>query len=103
MPVPMEAYPPAYVQHNLPFIVLSRLGTTPELEPPPPVHHVLPGSAGTRTSSEIAPVTGERADQLLQDFLSADGTNAPWNARGSSSSRRDLAHGFRIRAAGRVG
>ena len=59
--------------------------------------------AGTRTSSEIAPVTGERADQLLQDFLSADGTNAPWNARGSSSSRRDLAHGFRIRAAGRVG
>ena len=99
----MEAYPPAYVQHNLPFVVLSGLGTSPELEPPPPVNHVLPGRAGTRTSSEIAPVTGERADQLLQEFLSAYGTNAPWNARGSTSSRRDLAHGFRIRAVGRVG
>jgi solute carrier family 25 protein 38 len=96
----MEAYPPAYVEHNLPFIVLSGLGSQDELEPPPSVHSVLPGRAAVRTSSEIPPVTGERADQLLQDFLSADGTNAPWNARGSS--RRDLAHSFRIRAVGRV-
>lgn len=97
----MEAYPPAYVQHNLPFIVLSGLGTQTELEPPPSVHNVLPGRATIKTSSEIPPVTGERADQLLQDFLTADGSSAPWNAR--ASSRRDLAHGFRIRAVGRVG
>lgn len=96
----MEAYPPAYVEHNLPFIVLSGLGSQNELEPTPSVHSVLPGRAAVKTSSEIPPVTGERADQLLQDFLSADGTNAPWNARGSS--RRDLAHSFRIRAVGRV-
>ncbi|KAF2632227.1 hypothetical protein BU25DRAFT_358982 [Macroventuria anomochaeta] len=95
----MEAYPPAYVQHNLPFIVLSGLGSQTELDAPPPVHNVLPGRAAVKTSSEIPPVTGERADQLLQDFLSADATNAPWNARGPS--RRDLAHGFRIRAVGR--
>ena len=31
----------------------------------PPVYHVLTGSVGTRTSSEIALVTGERADQLI--------------------------------------
>lgn len=97
----MEAYPPVYVQHNLPFIVLSGLGTPAELDPPPPVHDVLSGRAATRTSSEIPPVTGERADQLLQDFLTADGTNAPWNAR--STTRRGLAHGFRIRTVGRVG
>lgn len=97
----MEAYPPAYVQHNLPFVVLSGLGTQTELDPPPSVQTVLPGRAAVKTSSEIPPVTGERADQLLQDFLTADGSNAPWNARGSS--RKDLAHGFRIRAVGRVG
>ncbi|UPX10950.1 uncharacterized protein EKO05_0001582 [Ascochyta rabiei] len=95
----MEAYPPAYVQHNLPFIVLSGLGSQHELEPPPSVHSVLPGRAATRTNSEIPPVTGERADQLLQGFLSADGTNAPWNAR--NSTRKDLAHAFRIRSVGR--
>ena len=97
----MEAYPPAYVQHNLPFIVLSGLGSQAELQPPPSVHDVLPGRASVRTSSEIPAVTGERADQLLQDFLSADGTNGPWNSR--AASRRDLGHGFRIRAVGRVG
>lgn len=97
----MEAYPDAYVQHNLPFIVLSGLGSHAERDPPVSVHTVLPGRAATRTSSEIPPVTGERADQLLQDFLSADGTNAPWNPRGFT--RRDVAHGFRIRAVERVG
>ncbi|KAJ8116226.1 hypothetical protein OPT61_g2302 [Boeremia exigua] len=95
----MEAYPLAYVQHNLPFIVLSGLGTQSELEPPPSIHDVLPGRAAVQISSEIPTVTGERADQLLNDFLSADGSNAPWNARGSS--RKDLAHGFKIRAVGR--
>lgn len=96
----MEAYPPAYVQHNLPFILLSGLGSQVELEPPASVHSIIPGRAVTRTSSEIPLVTGERADQLLKDFLSTNGTNAPWKAR--NSSRRDLAHGFRIRAVGRV-
>lgn len=96
----MEAYPPAYLQHNLPFIVLSGLGSQDELGAPPSVHNALPGRAAVRTSSEIPPVTGERAEQLLHDFLAADGSTAPWNARGSN--RKDLAHGFRIRAVGRV-
>lgn len=97
----MEAYPVDYVQHSLPFIVLSGLGSSKELDPPPPVHSVIPGQAATIISCEIPPVTGERANQLLHEFQSADGTNAPWNAR--ASSRRDIAHGFRIRAVGRVG
>jgi hypothetical protein len=97
----MDAYPPEYVQHNLPFIVLSGLGTTNEREPPPPVHNVLAGRGATSISSEIPPVGGDRANILLQDFLSADATNAPWNAR--APTRRGLAHGLRIRAVGRVG
>jgi hypothetical protein len=97
----MDAYPPEYVQHNLPFIVLSGLGAGQELEPPAPVHKVLPGRAVTTISAETPPVTGTHAEALLQDFLSADGTNAPWNAR--APARKDLAHSFRIRAVGRVG
>ncbi|KAH7085723.1 Gryzun, putative trafficking through golgi-domain-containing protein [Paraphoma chrysanthemicola] len=95
----MEAYPPQYVQHNLPFIVLSGLGITKELDPPPPVHDVLPGRAVTTINSEIPAVTGDRANTLLQDFLSADTSNAPWNGR--STGRKGLASGFRIRAIGR--
>jgi hypothetical protein len=97
----MEDYPPAYVQHNLPFIVLSGLGTTSELGPPPPVLNVLPGRAATTLSSDSPPVTSNYAAPLLQDFLSADGTGAPWNGR--ASGRKGLTHGFRIRAVGRVG
>ncbi|KAF2131485.1 hypothetical protein P153DRAFT_286498 [Dothidotthia symphoricarpi CBS 119687] len=94
----MEAYPVDYVQHNLPFIVLSGLGGK-ELAPPPPVQNVIPGQAATILSCEIPPATGERANQLLHEFQSADSTSAPWNGR--ASSRRDIAHGFRIRAVGR--
>ena len=97
----MDAYPAEYVQHNLPFIVLSGLGTTQELDAPRPVHNVLPGRAVTSIASDVPPVTGKHTEALLQDFLSADGTDAPWNGR--ASSRQGLAHGFRIRAVGRVG
>lgn len=97
----MDAYPAEYVQHNLPFIVLSGLGTTQELNPPPPVQDVLPGRAATSITSELPPVTrGTHTEALLQDFLSADSTSAPWNGR--ASVRQGLAHGFRIRAVGRV-
>jgi hypothetical protein len=96
----MEAFPSNFVVHNLPFIVLSGLATSQELNPLPPVQDVLPGRAVTTISSELPPVTGSRATELLQEFLSADGTNAPWNGRGFS--RRGLTHGFRIRSVGRV-
>jgi hypothetical protein len=97
----MDEYPLEYIQHNLPFIVLSGLGTTVEPEAPAPVHNVISGRAATTISSEIPPVTGDRATQLLQHFLSADGTNAPWNGR--AASRKGITPSFRIRAVGRVG
>lgn len=97
----MDAYPSEYVQHNLPFIVLSGLGTSKEIVPLPPVNIVLPGRATTSISSEIPPVTGERANILLQDLLNTDATDAPWHGR--VPARKGLAHGFRIRAVGRVG
>lgn len=97
----MDDYPPEYIQHNLPFIVLSGLGTTAEPDAPAPVQNVIRGRAVTTITSEIPPVTGDRATQLLQHFLSADGTNAPWNGR--APSRKGVSQSFRIRAVGRVG
>ncbi|KAF2274519.1 uncharacterized protein EI97DRAFT_435057 [Westerdykella ornata] len=95
----MDAYPPDYVAHNLPLIVLSGLETADERNAPPPVQHVLPGRATTTISSELPPVTGERAQQLLQQFLDADGSHAPWNGR--NLDRRANLIGFRVRAVGR--
>lgn len=95
----MEAYPPDFVVHNLPFIVLSGLGVSKELEPAASAQHVLPGRAVTTISAESPPVTSECSSELLDEFLSADGTNAPWNGR--NFNRRGLTHGFRIRAVGR--
>lgn len=96
----MEAFPSDFVVHNLPCIVLSGLATSSEVDPPPPVYNVLPGRTITNISSEIAPVQGEAATELLDEFLRSDGTNALWNGRGLG--RRGLTHGFRIRSVGRV-
>lgn len=97
----MDAYPTEFVIHNLPFIVLSGLGAINELDPPATVQNAIRGQAVTTINSETPPVAGEHAKELLQEFLTADGTNAPWNGR--CFSRRGLTHGFRIRAVGRVG
>ncbi|EMD61647.1 hypothetical protein COCSADRAFT_148604 [Bipolaris sorokiniana ND90Pr] len=95
----MEAFPSDFVVHNLPLIVLSGLATSKEVDPPPPVQQVLPGRAVTNISSEIAPAEGERANELLAEFLRADATNAPWNSRGLG--RRGITYSFRIRSVGR--
>lgn len=97
----MDAYPPEYAQHELPLIVLSGLESTKEPETLPSVQDALPGRAATTISTEIPLVTGERAHQLLQELLRADGSNAPWNARGHHRGGNTL--GFRIRTVGRVG
>ncbi|KAF2472011.1 uncharacterized protein BDR25DRAFT_342051 [Lindgomyces ingoldianus] len=93
----MDAYPPEYVLHNLPFIVLSGLEAKPELESLPDIQHVMPGRAATTVNSEIPPVTGKRAQLLRSEFLAADESDAPWNGR----TRKGNLLGFRLRAVGR--
>jgi hypothetical protein len=89
----MDSYPASYVLHNRPFLVLSGLGARSELDPDP-VRDVFSGQAVTSISSDAPPVADQRADGLLEDFLSYDATNA--------SSEGSLTR-FRIRAVGRVG
>lgn len=97
----MDAYPPEYALHNLPFIVLSGLGTHHDLEPAQPFHDLLPGHAATALTSDIAQLAGDRAQQLLKELLSHDDTHAPWQAHGYD--KRDTLARFRMRAVGRVG
>ena len=96
----MDAYPPEYVAHNLPLVVLSGLGDKSKLRNIQRTHRLLQGS-GTPIDSEIPTVTGECAERLLQEFLKADASDAPWNSR-PVKSRGNLT-GFRVRAVGRVG
>lgn len=99
-PLNMDAYPPDYIAHNLPLVVLSGLGDESRLESNPSAHRLLQVN-GTPIDSEIPTVTGERAEQLLQEFLKTDASDAPWNSR-PAKSRGNLT-GFRVRAVGRVG
>ncbi|KAF2120977.1 Gryzun, putative trafficking through golgi-domain-containing protein [Lophiotrema nucula] len=95
----MDAYPPEFVQHNLPFIVLSGLEDKSGLEPIPAIQDVLPGRAITTINSDVPSIAGKDARQLLREFLSLDGSGAPWNARGGAGRANLL--GFRFRAVGR--
>ena len=94
----MDAYPSEYIVHDLPLVVLSGLGQ-PEPDSRPGDDLLLDG--GYPVVSDLPPVTGERADQLLQDFHSHDGKDAAWNARAGKGN--GVASGFAIRAVGRVG
>ena len=98
----MDAYPADYVFHNLPLIVLSGVDAAqPEPQSLPPLQDVLPGKGATHINSEIPALTSTRAQQLLQEFLDADGSDAPWNGR--PGNRKGNLIGFKFRAAGRVG
>ncbi|KAF2145473.1 uncharacterized protein K452DRAFT_264522 [Aplosporella prunicola CBS 121167] len=93
----MDAYPSQYVEHNLPFVVVSGLGTDtsePYFQP-----HKLLQEHGLNIDSAIPTLINEHAEQLRQEFLIADSRHAPWNGI-RSRSRGDLI-GFKIRAVGR--
>jgi len=96
----MEAYPPEYVSHNLPLILLSGLEAPEESALVAPSVGLLEDGGRTITSDQPL-VTGERAQHLLREFSNADGTKAAWNSRPGRLSG-DLV-GFKFRAVGRVG
>lgn len=95
----MEAYPLPYVEHNLPFVVLSGLGSDTLINSTYEPHPLLK-ERGIEIDSAVPVVSGERAQQLRQEFLNADGKDAPWN---SLPRNRGEVKGFRVKAVGRVG
>lgn len=103
----MDAYPPEYVHHNLPFVVLSGLGSRSDLDPPTPVHQVLPGRAAVNVSSDAPLVTDQRAEPLLDELLAYDAATtaaaATRNGGGGAPVEGIANAAFRMRAVGRVG
>lgn len=94
----MDAYPLDYVEHNLPLILLSGLAST-DSQLPASIASVSLNN-GITIGSEIPSLTGERAELLSQEFLSVDGSDAPWNGTPKRSKGGPI--GFKLRAVGRV-
>ena len=96
----MEAYPPGFVAHNFPLIVLSGLSSLPPYDHEQDSYPLLE-ERGTKVTSELPPVTGSTADELLGIFLKLDAQDAAWNGRPGRGKMGTM--GFRVKAVGRVG
>ncbi|GAB7350844.1 hypothetical protein MBLNU459_g1375t1 [Dothideomycetes sp. NU459] len=94
----MEAYPEDYVAHNLPLLALAGL--------PEPSHansisakELSQRGTGVRLTSELPPLSGPAASQLLDEFLKADGASQAWSE--ISLSNRSGLIGFKLTSTGR--
>ena len=85
----MDGYAPAYVAHNLPYLIVSGLGSH-ESEAPRK-------DGGIRIASEIPSVESEDAIALLKHFRDSDASSLPWNGREHSGRNK-----FRVKTVGRV-
>ena len=85
----MEGYDPAYVAHNLPYIVVSGLGVQ--------AREALRKEGGARYISDIPVVDSEDANTLLKHFKENDATNLAWNGKEHTERNK-----FRIKTVGRV-
>jgi len=95
----MEAYPPDYVEHNLPLVFLSGLGERTDGERAGPA---MPRQeSGTRIVNSSEVCQSNRAAQLLEQFLKQDGSKQVWNSSALSGPNGVL--NYRMKAIGRVG
>jgi hypothetical protein len=108
-PFLLDSYPPDYISHNLPLIVLSGLAVPPSAPDGTPSTtpstaaklSTLLGRKQIEITSEAPIVSGERAEQLLEEFNRCEKTDEQWN--GKSVQGRSGLLGFKFRAIGRVG
>jgi hypothetical protein len=95
----MEAYPPSYVEHNLPLVLLSGLG---EIHIPESSRASLAKpESGPRLNVRSPVCEGDRPSHLLQQFLKHDGSSQPWNAGALPGPAGSIKYGIRV--IGRVG
>ena len=88
----MDDYPPNFVGHNLPLLVVSGLSEVPSESSEYP----LLADKGFQLSSDIPIVESEDSRTLLKHFQAYDASSAPWHGRPDSRFH------FRVRTAGRV-
>lgn len=85
----MDGYAPAYVDHNVPFLVVSGLGSAAQETPNQ--------ENGVRIASEIAPVESDDAAALLRHFKASNASDLAWNSREYGGRNR-----FKVKLVGRV-
>jgi len=85
----MDGYAPAFVAHNIPYIVVSGLGVHAK--------EAARKDGGVRISSEIPPLESDDALALLKHFKDSDGTSLAWNGREHIGRNK-----FRVKTIGRV-
>ena len=86
----MEGYAPAYVDHNIPLVLVFGLGSSRG-------DGVRLQNGGTRISSEIPPVETEDARTLLRHLEDSDASDLAWNGREHNGRNK-----LRVKAVGRV-
>ena len=93
----MDAYSD-YVEHNLPLVFLSGLG---ERGLSAQAAIALPKVNGIRIKTASEQCQGDRAAQLLDQFLHQDGSEESWNAQSLPGPAGTLK--YRVQPIGRVG
>lgn len=101
----MDAYPEDYVNHNLPFVLLSGLEASSEDDAITSAKYPLLSEKGAVIFSELSPVSGAVAEELRSVLLDEDGSRMPWKSRPSLEDNNSSAAGigFKIKSIGRVG
>lgn len=74
----MEAYPPQYVEHNLPLVLLSGLGEHEDIDPLSVPHKRQ--DSGAKITTESPECQNEKSEQVLREFMSFDGRAQAWNS-----------------------
>ncbi|KAK2735957.1 hypothetical protein FQN57_001030 [Myotisia sp. PD_48] len=99
----MDAYPLSYVDHNLPLVLLSGIGSTDadshEKSPEARRDFAVLQTSGFEICCDIPPITGKTASVLLDAFLAEDASQVPWNTR--NFNQKSSGARFRIETAGR--
>ena len=98
----MDGYPPQYVEHNLPLIILTGLGRRDDgvFQRAEEAYPLL-RDHGIYISSEVPNVPPDVAEELLGGFRDFDARDASWNGRPGKGKMGTM--GFTYRAVGRVG
>lgn len=86
----MDGYPSAFIEHNIPLLVVSGIGGDAKLTKEYP----LLEEKGFRITSDAPLIKSEDAQALLKHFTESDARDAVWNAREHSGRNK-----FRIACA----
>lgn len=98
----MEAFGDEYLVHNLPLLLLSGIehGQHSQRDASSRTKPLLHHEGGFRVRTDLPPLSTDHAADLLEAFLTQDGSQLPWKAQQPTTTQ---AKWFRMSCTGRVG